>query len=91
MLWGVLWLVATLGGPIAVLVLTQHYENAALWTGVTALVLHPVASRRIVRIDAGFGGRPDSHQLSMCLLFGGWALMLCVFFAGCVAAFEAGL
>lgn len=90
MLWGVLWLVATLGGPIAVLLLIWRHNDAALWIGGVALVLHLVASRMIVRLDAQCGQRSDSHQLSNWLIFGGWALILCVFFGGCALAFSSG-
>lgn len=91
MFWGILWLVATLGGPVAVLMLTGDHENAALWSGGAALALHLLASRMIVHVDALCGECSDSKQFSNWLILGGWALMIGVFFAGCVSAFKIGL
>ena len=90
MFWGILWLVATLGGPIALLLLSFSLGEF-LWCGGATLVLHIVSTRMIVRVDAMGGERTDSGRLSNWLIFGGWALMIGVFFAGCVSDFEIGL
>lgn len=90
MLWGVLWLVATLGGPIALLLLNGDHGGAGFGIVGAAMALHFCASLMIVRIDARCGERSDSKQLTNWLIFGGWALMVCIFFGGCALAFSRG-
>jgi hypothetical protein len=88
MLWGVLWLVATLGGSIALLLLNGDHRGAGFFIVAAGLALHFSASLMIVHLDARCGERTDSKQLTSWLIFGGWALMICVFFAGCVLSFS---
>lgn len=91
MIWGILWLVATVGGPVATMLLVWEHEDLAKVNACAAVGLHLMASRQIVKIDA-IGGTPlDSYKLSTWLLFGGWALMISVFFFGCVEVFNRGL
>lgn len=88
MAWAVVWLAAALGGPVAMLLLIWRHTALAIWIGGSAVVFHLLASRMIVRCDAQFGERSDSSQLAAWLFLGGWALMLCVFFAGCALSFS---
>lgn len=90
MFWGVLWLVATLGGPIALLLLNGDHRGAGFFIIVAGLALHILASLMIVRLDARCGERADSKLLTSWLIFGGWALMTCIFFAGCMLSFSRG-
>lgn len=87
--WWIAWLLATVGGPIGVLLLMWNHGAIAKWFGILACALHLISSRMILRVDeiyalgSGNAGPPD--KLNAWLFFGGWTLMGGIFFTGCWA------
>lgn len=85
--WWIAWLIATVGGPISVLVLMWNHWDIAKWCGISAFALHLLSSRMILRVDAiaalSSGNPSTPDKLSVWLLLGGWALMGGIFFTGC--------
>jgi hypothetical protein len=91
-LWGIVWIIATLAGPLAVMLMMPVDRPNALVTWVirVALALHMIASIMIARTDA-LGTRGSlSVMLAIWLVLSGWLLMISVYLIGCAVTWDFG-
>lgn len=90
--WGIVWVIATLAGPIAVMLMMPAERPNALMTWVirVALALHMIASIMIARTDALGTRRSLSVKLAIWLILSGWLLVLSVYFIGCAVTWDFG-
>lgn len=90
--WGIVWIIATLAGPLAVMLMMPVDRPNALMTWVirVSLALHMIASIMIARTDALGTRRSLSVKLAIWLVLSGWLLMLSVYFIGCAVTWDFG-
>jgi hypothetical protein len=90
--WGIVWIVATVGGPLAVMLMmpVDRPHELMTWVVRVALALHMIASIMIARTDALGTRRSLSVKLAIWLVLSGWLLMLSVYFIGCAVTWHFG-
>lgn len=101
--WWIAWTVAVVGGPLLVM-FASAFNGVGEGSGVIGLMVgfasiiggiaHFVASIGLAR-RISYRRDPDAKTgaiagLTLAFLFGGWTVMIAVFFVGCLAAVAMG-